>query len=252
MLKNLKFLLLTIFFASSIVNAWPWDSFFVPKIDDTSPENIYLSCTKIKKIGSQKISQHPQWQDDIDLVIDKTSKKIRVGKVHFPLIEKDIPWALTDGFISHETWYTSFDIDDESSKFIWNASLLLSEKSYIWSIKSSDKYLSPITTVTHPYGYKGGERNHYWTLNRINLDLKRYQEIGYKRFSYPDLWQCEILENHEKYRQFLLEKHEQVRKKQQISSQQYRAKEELKAEKERIEREKKQKEKEARKAMEKI
>ena len=57
--------------ASSMVHAWSWDSMFIPKLDDKSPINSYLSCSKVVFEGKRNLEDY-----ELNIVIDKMEKDL--------------------------------------------------------------------------------------------------------------------------------------------------------------------------------
>jgi len=181
-----------------MVHAWSWDSMFIPKLDDKSPINSYLSCSKVVFEGKRNLEDY-----ELNIVIDKKTKTIRMGQILFPSVENlsDADWIEEDGFISHFTWYTTFNVLENSSEYSWNLESLMRDKYYVWSVKSNERYPEPIIGNYSPYTHRWKSE---WILDRISLKLKYYPRLNTRDWQNHESWNCKLLEDDEDYRKYLL------------------------------------------------
>ena len=172
---------------------------FVPKLNDKSPENVYLSCSKV--VVEEKRNFNKDY--NLNIVIDRSTKTIRIGNVGFPLMEEiaDADWLAEDGFISHITWYTTYQVLEDSSEYRWDLDSLLRDKYYVWPIKSNERYPDPIIGKYSPYG---SEKSSYWLLDRISLKLKYFPRTNLRKWENYKSWTCKLLEDEKVYKNYLL------------------------------------------------
>lgn len=227
-----------------MTHAWSWGAMFIPKLDDKSPANSYLSCSKVVVEGKRNLKDY-----DLNIVIDRSTKTIRIGQIQFPTMEEivDADWLAEDGLISHITWYTTFKVLEDSSEYSWDLESLLRDKYYLWSIKSNKRYPEPIIGNYSPYIHREYSK---WILDRISLKLKYYPRVaGWKNH---ESWTCKLIEDEKSYRKYLLRTYHSETEK---SNRQFAERKEEKnqrAKQERIKKDQINREKIARKEKEKI